>query len=439
MTRLFSICLLLCCAANGWAAVDHLHFTLHKLESTRAGPTLLVIGGIQGDEPGGFNAASLLVTDYRITRGTVWVVPNLNFASIIRRSRGIHGDMNRKFADIPADDPEYDAVQAIKSIILDKRISMVLNLHDGSGFYRKKYSDRLHNPQRWGQSIIVDQASIPGVKAGNLLRQAELVAKQVNRVIRRKSHHFAVKNTRTREGDAEMEKTLTYFAVRHRRPAFGVEASKTFLTHERTFFHLQVVEEFMRQSGIGFERAFKLDNRSVKQRIDNNVRIALYQNRIYFDMAQARSRLSYVPMSKNSPLQFSASNPLVAVIPTHKHFQVRYGNRRVTRLQPQYFEFDDSLKQVAMEIDGKLQRIKLGSVVNVAQGFKVMPLEGYRANVIGYSRKGLGNESGVTIKQQDIMRRFSVDKLAQLFRVEFYRAGRFCGMVLVDFSDPANV
>ena len=34
--------------ANG-----HLDFTFHKLESGQPGPTLLVVGGIQGDEPGG--------------------------------------------------------------------------------------------------------------------------------------------------------------------------------------------------------------------------------------------------------------------------------------------------------------------------------------------------------------------------------------------------
>jgi len=58
---------------------DSLDFSLHKLESGIAGNTILIIGGIQGDEPGGFNAASLLVTNYRITKGNVWIVPNLNF------------------------------------------------------------------------------------------------------------------------------------------------------------------------------------------------------------------------------------------------------------------------------------------------------------------------------------------------------------------------
>ncbi|EPE3794605.1 M99 family carboxypeptidase catalytic domain-containing protein, partial [Campylobacter lari] len=31
--------------------------------------TVLILGGIQGDEPGGFHAASLLLSDYNITKG----------------------------------------------------------------------------------------------------------------------------------------------------------------------------------------------------------------------------------------------------------------------------------------------------------------------------------------------------------------------------------
>ena len=45
-------------------------------------PVVLVVGGIQGDEPGGFSAATLLTTHYTIQKGVLWVVPNLNFPSI---------------------------------------------------------------------------------------------------------------------------------------------------------------------------------------------------------------------------------------------------------------------------------------------------------------------------------------------------------------------
>ncbi|MFP5257482.1 MAG: M99 family carboxypeptidase catalytic domain-containing protein, partial [Acidobacteriota bacterium] len=115
----FIAALLLLLALASTAFGGNLDFTLHKLESGRPGPTILVIGGIQGDEPGGFSAAALLVSHYKIKSGAVWVVPNLNFLSIIHSSRGVYGDMNRKFADLDPKDPEYEAVQKIKAIIRD--------------------------------------------------------------------------------------------------------------------------------------------------------------------------------------------------------------------------------------------------------------------------------------------------------------------------------
>ena len=208
-------------------------FTLHKLKSGVAGPTLLIIGGIQGDEPGGFNAASLLVTDYKLTRGELWVVPNLNFESIIKRSRGVYGDMNRKFLDIPTDDPEYQAISKIKRIITAPEVSMVLNLHDGSGFYNTEYIDKDENPRRWGQSIVIDQTSIEAPAFGNLKSIASQAIASANAGSRPTRENFRLKNTRTREGDAEMEKTLTYFAIRNGKAAMGVEASKAYPTERR--------------------------------------------------------------------------------------------------------------------------------------------------------------------------------------------------------------
>ena len=78
--------------------------------------TMLLIGGIQGDEPGGFLAASIVATDYNITKGSLWVVPNLNFPSIIERSRGTKGDMNRKFAHVDKNDPDYAMQEMLKQM-----------------------------------------------------------------------------------------------------------------------------------------------------------------------------------------------------------------------------------------------------------------------------------------------------------------------------------
>ena len=157
---LFCAFLWLCtpASARGEEAFS-LDFTTIRLgDATRA---VLVVGGIQGDEPGGFSAATLLATRYEIQEGTVWVVPNLNFPSIIKRSRGLHGDMNRKFARLDENDPEFPTVRRIQELIGHPDVALVLNLHDGSGYYREKYQNYLCNPARWGQSVIIDQDSLP--------------------------------------------------------------------------------------------------------------------------------------------------------------------------------------------------------------------------------------------------------------------------------------
>ncbi len=412
-----------------------LQFTLHKLDSKIAGPKILVLGGIQGDEPGGFNAASMLVTDYKITKGAVWVVPNLNFESIIKRSRGIHGDMNRKFSHIKRSDPEFHAIQKIKSLIIDNSIDVILNLHDGSGFYRSKYIDKQHNPNRWGQSIIIDQDEIISTSFGELQNIASNVIKKVNKRISKSKHHYAVKNTWTKNGDVEMEKTLTYFAIKNEKPAFGIEASKSFLTHQRVLFHLLVVESFMDEIGVEFKKDFKLTENNIYNLLNNNIKLSLYDNHVQFDVAKARNRIGYVPMNKNEPLNFKSNNPLVAITASKsKKYKVNFGNRRLTYLEPEYLDFDYKLSTVDFVVDGALKNIQIGTRILVKNNFIVNHISGYRVNVIGYKNKFSRNESGFKIKKSNINKRFSIDKTANVYRVEFYEGKKFSGMVLVEFD-----
>ena len=421
------------------STANSLDFTLHKLGSDPGGPTVLVIGGIQGDEPGGFTAASLLVTDYRIKKGNIWVVPNLNFKSIIERSRGVHGDMNRKFLSLAKADPEFEAIEKIKSIILDKQVDLILNLHDGSGFYNPRHIDKKHNPYRWGQSVIIDQRTLDVPRYGELAAMAERACNTANKKIIHNNTHYHVRNTRTREGDVEMEKTLTYFAIRHNKPAFGIEASKDFQAHSRALYHLFVVEAMLHEVGIEFDRNFKMNLASIKQRIDNNIKLALFDNKVYLDMARARNRLSYIPMKKDEQVRFSASNPLIALIGNEKSYRVRYGNRSVTQLQPQYFEYDDSLSSIKLWVDGELKEATLGTAVDVKENFKIEPIEKYRANIIGYTHRGIKDEAGIIVGRKQILDRYSVDREARKYRVELYRDKKYCGMILVNFVKHSSV
>ncbi len=432
------------CLALAWpdqaisGAAGRLEFSLYRNDGSEPGNTLLVVGGIQGDEPGGFNAASLLVTHYRFTRGSVWVVPNLNFESIVKRSRGVYGDMNRKFPAVPPSDPDFERVEKIKRIITDQEVDFVFNLHDGSGFYRERHVDRLRNPHRWGQSIIIDQESIVPTRFGELGETARQVAARVNERLVDLDHSYRVKNTRTREGNREMAKTLTYYAINNGKPAVGVEASKSLPTHLRAFYHLQVLEAYMRRFGIKFERSFELTPQSVKRSIDDNIRVSFYGNRVSLDMADARKKLGYVPLKKDAEIDYEASSPLVAILRQGSRYRVSYGNRRITELHPQFFEYDASRHFIAVYVDGERKAVGFGRIVEANEAFVVEAQEGYRVNVIGWRQPGVRNESGIEIRRKEIGRRFSVDNAGTTFRVEVYKDDKFTGMVLVRFVDNAG-
>lgn len=432
MLKLFSLILLLLLSTASAKNMDFNLFT--KGEQNKN--TLLVIGGVQGDEPGGFMAASLIATHYTITKGSVWVVPNLNFDSIIKRSRGRFGDMNRKFSNLAKNDPDYENVARIKNLILKDDVKMVLNLHDGSGFYRKTYIDKLHSQHRWGQSAIIDQTTINVEKYGNLLEISQKVCKEINKKLIKKEHSYLVRNTKTKDGDIEMEKSLTYFAINRGKAAYANEASKALPVHERTYYHLLAIEAYMSQMGIEFKRNFKLKPYSLKKVIDNDISISFYDDKIKLPLEKIRNIINYFPIKKDGIVKFKASNPLMAVIKKDNMYDIRYGNRRVARLNPDYQEMYEKKELIKISIDGVLKEVKIGSLLDVNNSFYIHPKSDLRVNVIGFKAKGKKDEAGLIITKKKILRRYSLDKSGKIYRVELYKKddNKFAGMVLVKFD-----
>lgn len=435
--KLLLALLLALCTVLPVQARNPLDFHLVTLNGTESGPTLLVVGGIQGDEPGGFNAAGMLASNYTIRKGNVWVVPNLNFPSIITRSRGGHGDMNRKFAALSKDDPDYATVQRIKEIIMHPQVDVVLNLHDGSGFYRPVWESETHNPKRWGQCVIIDQTAIGAQRFGNLEDMALAAVSDANNALLIPGHTYHLKNTRTNEGDAEMEKTLTYFAITHGKPAFGVEASKEFKTATRAYYHIRVLESFMRQAGIEYERDFVLTPEGLEAAMNRNLHLAFHNGKLLLDMQDIRSVLRFVPLNRNAEREFASSKPLLTMVNNGNAYRVYYGNTHLTQLVPQYFDFDDSLNALTVLVDGKPHNATVGSIVPVGNVFEVAAPEGYRVNVIGYTHPKLTNEVDIPIRKTDFLPGYSVDNAETHYRVEVYRGEKFAGMVMVRFDEAA--
>ncbi|MFT5661456.1 MAG: hypothetical protein ACI9TV_002102, partial [Sulfurimonas sp.] len=151
--------------------------------------TLLVIAGIHGNEPGSYFAGSILATHYSIETKNLWIVPNLNKISIRDNKRGVHGDMNRKFSFIKEHDKDKKIVEEVKKLILSQNVSLVLNLHDGHGFYRKDFQGKIFNPNAWGQTCVIDQCKLnENQPFGNLNQIASQVKNNINKVLIQEHH-----------------------------------------------------------------------------------------------------------------------------------------------------------------------------------------------------------------------------------------------------------
>ena len=417
----------------------NLSFELFKKESNEKGNTLLIIGGIHGDEPGGYFAPAFLEKYYEIKSGNVWVIPDLNADSIMANNRGIYDDMNRKFNSIDKNDPDFDTVTKIKEIILDKKVDLILNLHDGYGFYRNKYENAIFNPNAWGQATIIDQEKINGLdKFGNLDEIANQVNDSLNNDNLFKDYHsFGVKNTETKFKDEQMQLSLTFFAVTHNKPAFAIETSKniTDLTH-KVIYQLKSIEEFMNIMHIKFERKFDINNYDdVQKKLFDFGKVRVNDN-IVFDLSDIKNYTKFVPL-KESDNVFKFEHSLGAYRFIDGRYEIYIGNIKATEFYPQIFEIAKAEKNIKIEVDGKIIETPFATQIDIKKEFKIVKSD-YRVNIIGFSKAGLDSEDDVLIEEKDIQDNYSVDNGKTKYRAEFYKDGKFYGMIILNFSKEKN-
>jgi hypothetical protein len=413
----------------------HANIQLIKKENSDSNTTLLVIAGIHGNEPGGYFAASILATNYNITSKNLWIVPNLNKESIRKNRRGVNGDMNRKFSHIKHRDGDKKILEEIKKTILSKNVSLVLNLHDGHGFYRKKHQGSIFNPNAWGQTCVIDQCDLKTSQPfGSLNDIAISVKNSINKKLLKEHHSFDVKNTNTKYDDEAMQLSLTYFAVTNNKPAFAVETSKNLsnLT-QKVFYQLLAIEEYMKIMDIKYERDFELNERKLKEIIHNYGTLSI-NNNILLNLCNIKKSLSYIPIKLTGNI-FKFSHPLGDFKKIRGNYIISIGNKRVTTLKPQYFILAQNCSQnMEFVVDNRKKNFIVASDIYVDTDFKVIKNNRQRVNIIGYQPKRKMDESEITISLNNLNKNYSVDKKNKTYRVEFYKKDKFCSMYMVHFK-----
>jgi predicted deacylase len=153
------------------------------IDSGRPGPTVMIVGGVHGNEPAGAQAAEG-IRQWPIQNGKLIVIPRANVPGLAANKRLIPGletnlsNLNRNYprAGQPDNEARGELAKAIWKIATDNKPDWVIDLHEGFDFHQV-------NTNSVGSSVIC----FP-IPAGQLAADAMLVA--VNEVVTNKELKF---------------------------------------------------------------------------------------------------------------------------------------------------------------------------------------------------------------------------------------------------------
>jgi hypothetical protein len=457
---------------------DH-ELTIYFINGKEQGKTMLIMGGIQGDEPGGYLAADLYA-DLHLEKGNLIVVPRTNFFSIRRNNRGVYGDMNRKFGIAPPGEDDDSRIIGILHSLMEKS-DVLLNLHEGSGFYYPVHISETRNPLKFGQCIIADDTVFtrPDGKTVDLEGPSLRVIEEINRNIRDSEHIFRFNNHNTLSETSlhkEQRKSATFHALTVVGiPAFGIETSKDIPSIEtKVRYETLAINAFMKEYNIIPEHPSislptpELDHLVINV-MGNPVPFAVKNGATLPGPAGASIYVMSIVANYERGLSLDIvgagnSNDLnrITVINAPTEIKVykdafQCGNVHVDIIQPRAQERAPDVRVFApvrvqrfeIRVSGKNMVVSAGDTLHIIRGdiLEVMDVEtsggpktGLRVNFVGF----VGNEKvndaedrGYRINTAaDLMKRFSLDGDGCYYRVEALSGQRVAGTVYVRLDEP---
>ncbi len=426
-----------------------------RINGKTKGPTLLVFGGIHGDEEGGFSSAEVL-SKIELFKGNLIIVPRVNFAGIMRYRREIFGDMNRKFItkDYP-NDPDHKIIILLKKLISEADI--FINQHDAFGFHRNKYISKTYNPFRYGQSLIVDTGKIYSNKSNTILDINSIgkrIIDNVNKEIKNKKHHFCFWNQNSISVNTkfkDMQKSATYYAVtRYSIPAFGLETSKNLPSPSlKVKYQLLVMKKIMDEFNFEYKLSINkfekpklywiefIKNEKDIIRVNSNTNIRLDKNdrikvsKIY---SNYKTGLSFDILGWKNLNDF---NNEYLFIKERTAF-LRKNNVYIGKVRFKYYK-KDSLRKIFIEVNNKIISIPNWGVLKLSKddSFKVLYADSkkhkFRFDIRGFNGKGR-NDSNVLISKNDLLKKHSFHNKGKIYFVKIYKRSTFMGGFQIEFS-----
>ena len=446
---------------------------VYKINGVKKGPTLMIIGGIQGDEPGGYLSADLYA-DIALVKGNLIVVPRANLLSIIKNRRLINKDMNRQFTKAATEKSYEDKVVEILEGLISQS-DYLLNLHEGSGYYSDVWESDMVNPDRFGQSIIADSDEYK-TKDGRILqlgRLARTVIDNVNIRIENSRHHFRFNNHKTFEHNtihADQRGSATYFALsNHNIPAFGIETSKDIKNIEiKVRYQTMMINEFMKQLDIVPENPkIALDPPTLKylvvsvngsDRIVKNAESLRLNNGDNISISHIEANykrgltvdVDKLGTSNDLNMMFKLTKPIKAIV-RKDGLECGYVNILIDNKNNQVIsdKIIADFKYLIVEENGNVNVLKNGQHLSVVKGdsLKIIDVvvngeteDDIDINFVGFvsnRHDNSGNDKGAIIDTaKDLLIKYSKDGLGKEYIIKISKGKNIIGNVFVDIIKP---
>ena len=273
---------LLLCSIPLFAEVSLLNYLpkVYDINATNE-PKVFIVAGIHGDEYGGFLSAQYILSNIKIKKGHIRVIPYLNIKSIVVNFRYLinGGDLNDKFVfskinklDLPQS--VYQKINYIKKSIKDFNPDVVLSLHSGWGY---SYRDN----KRWGNSIVIDEKEYKGK---DLYSKANIVLEYINKNNRYKLYPYTLKVLNTFSNDVHIDMNdFSSWVLKSNFDVYSIESSKNQRIRTQIYNTTFALLEFLRVYGIEVVNKDELLSIDNIKRFLNSIRLRRVNFNIYID------------------------------------------------------------------------------------------------------------------------------------------------------------
>jgi hypothetical protein len=113
---------------------------LHVFGSGVQGSIIMVLGGVHGNEPGGWLAAERVVDTIRPTSGALLVMPRANKVAVnlFERTTDELSDLNRAYPGDPNGKPMQVMASQIIGVLREFHVNALIDMHESWAFYNNR-------------------------------------------------------------------------------------------------------------------------------------------------------------------------------------------------------------------------------------------------------------------------------------------------------------